>query len=428
MNFHERSPALDDLLLDVCTAIELSDNDRRIAESRYRQLKEHLERSTSPLRPYLVDEDSRIYAQGSMAIGTTVVSGDKDDRYDVDALVEMNVPAFWDEAKVLDSLFEALQDFPGAKEIVRCTRCVQIRFSVMHMDVTVMQPATPPRIERAGNIFHSPDKGAGVRVPANPWGFSQWFRNEVPPNTALTKSLASRRTTSGIDRLQQREVLAKVEQENLPPMIPPRVDAEQAITLKLFKRFINLKYAHIDLRRPPSIYLTKLAADVGAIPTGLADQLIAYAAWIAARMEETLESPDLPDDRNPSYRDDRLNDRWPDTRRDKEYLLEAANEMVEDLQRAKRSSIVDILSILKNLFGERIAEKSFETLSKRYENTAGAKNLGYEKGTGAVLSSATVASPAIIRSAQAQTFHETPSLTHEDEQLLQQLKKLKAGL
>lgn len=426
MNIRATSPALDELLLDVCTSIELSDNDRRIAESRYRRLKEHLERSTSPLRPYLVDGDSRIYAQGSMAIGTTIVSGDKDDRYDVDAIVELNVPAFWDAAKVLDSLFEGLQDFPDAVEVARCTRCVQIGFAVMHMDVTVMDPATPPRIERAGNIFHSSDKGEQARIPANPWGFAQWFRSVVPPNARLAESIASRRTSNGIDRLLHRELLAKVDQDNLPAIIPPRVDAEQAVSLKLFKRYVNLKYFQSDLRRPPSVYLTKMAADVGAVPTGLTDQLIALSLWIAARMEETLNSPSLPDERNPTYNDDRLNDRWPKTQRDKDFLQQIASELADNLQRAKRSSILDILSISKRLFGERVTERSFEVLTKRFENTGGNKSFGYEKGTGTVIvSAAALSTPAVVRSAPAQTFHKR-DFVFTDNPSIEEMKRMKA--
>src|SRR5690606_19929494 len=115
---------LDDLLLDIATAIDPSDADRRIMDRRYRRLKEHLERSTSPLAPFMRDDESRIYAQGSVAISATIISGDKDDRFDVDAIVEFDVPSDWSDEKALDVLFDALQGFPGAERIVRNTRCV----------------------------------------------------------------------------------------------------------------------------------------------------------------------------------------------------------------------------------------------------------------------------------------------------------------
>lgn len=98
------TPTLDEILLDTATLIELSPEDRRIAESRYRRLKSHLEREGSPLAAYLIEGESLIYAQGSIAISTTVVSGTEDDRFDVDAVVEFDVPPDWPESRALDLL------------------------------------------------------------------------------------------------------------------------------------------------------------------------------------------------------------------------------------------------------------------------------------------------------------------------------------
>ena len=61
--FHQTA-TLDEVLLDVAVLIELSPRDRRIAENRYRLLKEYLERDESPLAPYLIDGTSMIYAAG----------------------------------------------------------------------------------------------------------------------------------------------------------------------------------------------------------------------------------------------------------------------------------------------------------------------------------------------------------------------------
>jgi len=133
---HPDTTTLDEILLDLAALIELSPYDRRIAESRYRRLKEHIERPSSSLRPYLVDGESLIYAQGSVATSTTVLSGDQDDRFDIDAIVEIDVPADWSDDRALDELFATLQGFPGAQKITRCTRCVQMQFAFMHMDVS----------------------------------------------------------------------------------------------------------------------------------------------------------------------------------------------------------------------------------------------------------------------------------------------------
>ena len=171
--------ALDEVLLDVAALIELSPRDRSIAENRYRRLKAHLERANSPLAPYLVDGQSMIYAQGSIATSTTIVSGTDDDRFDLDAIVEIDVPVGWDNSQALDLLESALQGFPGATGIERCTRCVQVQFPFMHMDVTILDRRQRIAAARAGEIFHSPDEGRAYRVPSNPWGFTDWFRCKV---------------------------------------------------------------------------------------------------------------------------------------------------------------------------------------------------------------------------------------------------------
>ena len=95
-NPFKNADTLDEVLLDVAALIELSPRDRRVAENRYRRLKTHLERPASALAVYLVDGQSRIYAQGSVATSTTIVSGTEDDRFDVDAIVEIDVPHDWD--------------------------------------------------------------------------------------------------------------------------------------------------------------------------------------------------------------------------------------------------------------------------------------------------------------------------------------------
>ena len=165
----------------------------------------------------------------------------------------------WSDDEALDKLFEALQGFPGVLKIVRCTRCVQLQFAFMHMDVTILDPAAELRAQRVGEIFHSPDKGDCYRVPSNPYGFAIWYRGAVQyPSADFLKSLEERRRIYGVDRLAM-SLKEKAEQENLPPVIPPRLDAQQVVALKLMSRFLNLRYENRPLKRPPSIYLTELS-------------------------------------------------------------------------------------------------------------------------------------------------------------------------
>ncbi len=404
------TPNLDDLLLDITTTIELSNRDRQVAESRYRKLKEYLERPESLLLPYLANDKGHIYPQGSIAMGTTVVSGANEDRFDLDALVEMNIPPEWTPEKPIDLLYEALHDFPDAKNIVRCTRCVQVQFAFMHMDVTVMDPCKGARIERAGDIFHSPDSGAARRVPANPYGFSKWFRETVKQNDMVfAEKLKKRRMTNGMDRLYRSEQGAMdAKQDDLPPMLPPRLVSEQVVAIKLIKRYLSLRYQNRTIKRPPSIYLSKLAAEIDYSDSGLFVQLQALASGIQTQMQTYITTCSVPDERNPSYVQDKLNDRWPNDQKDMEILLADMSYLLSELDAAKRSDFKGIKKIFAELFGEKIILKSVESLLSRAENAVNQEDaIGYEKSTGAVILGEAVglATKAKVGIAPKHNFH-----------------------
>jgi hypothetical protein len=401
MTFNNTAPGLDDLLLDVVTIIELSDHDREVADIRYRKLKPHLERPSSPLRELLLNNTCMIYAQGSMSIGATIISGAEDeDRFDVDALIDMPVPAHWSNDEALDQLYKSFQGFPDVREIVRCTRCVQLQWAFMHMDVTILDPAAEPRPERVGEIFHSPDTGASYRVPSNPYGFSQWFRKNVTyPSQEFLDVVKSRRRSFAIDRLPSMMAMDKAEQEKLPPVVPPRVDAQQVHALKLMKRYLNLRYERRGIQRPPSIYFTKLAVTCGYEPLGLTAQLERFAAKIKIEMDAAYAANKGPDERNPSYEPDKLNDRWPTTQADRKMLGDDMVALLKGLEKTRKAEIKDMLAILSDLFGERVSKRTLDAFTKRMDQRSGRQTLHFERGTGAIIPATAVAAPAVARAA-----------------------------
>jgi len=185
------------------------------------------------------------------------------------------------------------------------------------MDVTIMDRRAKIAVERAGEIFHSPDTGASSRVPSNPWGFTSWFRGTVGVGQeAFAATLREHRLVVAKNRLtfideNERIVVAKAEQVDLPPVIPSAIDAQEAVALKLLKRFLNLRYEGLPVKRPPSIYLTKRAGDVGYVPQGLTAQLFQLADSTAKIMRNHIAAGTRPRELNPSYAPDRINDRWP---------------------------------------------------------------------------------------------------------------------
>lgn len=401
MQFDRTAPLLDELMLLLATAIELSDHDRRVAENRYRRLKTHLERPSSPLREYLLNGTSMIYAQGSMAIGATIVSGTDDDRFDVDALVEMEVPAHWADNEALDQLEDALQGFPGVLKIVRCTRCVQLQFAFMHMDVTILDPAAEPRQQRVGEIFHSPDEGEAYRVPSNPFGFAGWYRVSVSEGSReFQEALSKRRQTFAIDRIPD-VLVEKAEQEDLPSGVPPRFDAQQVVALKLMKRFLNLRYEKRDLKRPPSIYLTKISSTCGYDSDGLTAQLERYATVLQEEMADAEANGTGPDERNPMYDADKLNDRWPKTQQDRKVLKEDMAFLRQELAKARQVPLKEVSKILAELFGERVSTRTVENYMHRMTEAP----VDYQPGTGRILGKTAVLAPAVAKSAVAMPAH-----------------------
>jgi len=412
--FHSPA-ALDEVLLDVAALIELSPHDRKVAENRYRRLKTHLERPSSKLAPYLIDGASLIYAQGSIATSTTILSGTEDDRFDVDAIVEIDVPDDWDNSRALDLLEESLQGFPGVTAIVRCTRCVQLQFPFMHLDVTVMDRRQRLAIPRAGEIFHSPDEGKDLRVPSNPWGFTDWFRSQVGVGQVLfSEQVRRHRATASRSRLQyldeqERQVVAKADQHDLPPAIPNAIDAQEAVALKLLKRFLNLHYEDKAQPRPPSIYLTKRAGSVGFMPAGLTAQLHVLAAGTAKIMREHLARGTRPQEVNPSYPADVINDRWPRPdaagRADMKTLAEALEHLADRLVFMAGASISDIARTIDELFGERVGREQRALLVERYDRRDRAAPVLSAPRSGGIYAPAVVAAPEKMREVPRHNFH-----------------------
>lgn len=424
-NPFQKTDTLDDILLDVATLIELSPRDRRIAENRYRILKEHLEREKSPLARYLVDGASLIYAQGSVATSTTIISGTEDDRFDVDAIVEIDVPSDWDNKRALDTLFDALQGFPGASKITRCTRCVQIQFPFMHMDVTIMDRRERLAVERAGEIFHSPDEGASSRVPSNPWGFTAWFRAKIGLGQRIfVESLGLRRATNSVNRLQTLDdvelaISMQAEQVDLPPMIPSAIDAQEAVALKLLKRFLNLRYENTATKRPPSIYLTKRAGDVGLIPHGLTVQLYFLAHTTAEIMRKHIAEGARPQEANPSYSPDLINDRWPRSGApgvtDMRMLAEHLEYLTERLEAAATLPLAEISEAIDDLFGERIGREQRKVLAGRYDRRKDPSSILIAPRTGAIVAPSIAVAPERYREVPRHNFHPM-ILTNDDDE------------
>jgi hypothetical protein len=384
----------DEVLLDTSIAIEPTPNDMRLIEVRYRRLKDVLESSNSCIASLMTDGHCLIYPQGSVSTSTLVISGDQDDRCDVDAIVELDVPDDWTIEQVLDQLFYSLDGFPDATEVVRCTRCIQIQFPTMHMDVTPIDKRARISPERAGEIFHSPDAGLSYRLPANPAGFTTWFRGGTAPGAAFQKRAselwggqADYRLAKGSTAEIALEAKA-AEQVDIPQMIPSRLDSIEVVALKLTKRFLIEHYRVSDLKKPPSVWITKLAGDLGVRSESLTSQLYSLVTYIRSKAEHALRTGMGPDERNPSYYPDRLNDRWPQAgsarKQDLEACIKAMDQFASELEKLARAPLAEQKIIIDQLFGAKVGTRLSQILRERYQRTASDATPQIETGSGQI--------------------------------------------
>jgi hypothetical protein len=219
-----------------------------------------------------------------------------------------------------------------------------------------------------------------------------------PPQDYVDE-VQKRRRAYGVDRLAPLSVIEKAEQEKLPSVIPSRVDAQQVHALKLMKRYLYRRYEERRLKRPPSVYLTKKSVTCGYDPSGLTAQLERFAICIKQDMDAALAVNNGPDERNPTYEADRLNDRWPTTQADRKMLADDMEDLINAMQEARQSEFTDMVAILSGLFGERVSNKTVENFMKRVDQRSGRQTLRAERGTGAIIPATAVAAPTVARAA-----------------------------
>jgi hypothetical protein len=228
------------------------------------------------------------------------------------------------------------------------------------------------------------------------------------------EQLAKHRATASRDRLLyldegERLLLKRADQHPLPPMIPAAIDAQEAIALKLLKRNLNLRYEHSTLPRPPSIYLTKRAGDVGYVSAGLAAQLYHLASSTAKIMRQHVERGTRPQETNPSYRQDIINDRWPRAGAagvaDMKGLADALEHLAARLEAMNRASLGEIAREIDDLFGERIGKQQRALTAQRHDRWNQQGPVLLQPRSGGIVAPAIAAAPERLREVPRHNFH-----------------------
>jgi hypothetical protein len=397
--FDPRFEVVEELLIRAATRIELPPSLHALAVDRYEAVRNHIERDGSPLK----DRVRLFYPQGSMAIRATIRSRKRADGYDIDIVAEVVLPHWTPPGGVLDLLYAAINGEKGSRyygKVKRQSRCVTVEYEDgMHLDVTpslLLDPSTP----RLSHIFHAKVKDPEQlhrRLIMNSFAFVEHVNARTPVDLDFRQRYAREVKRYAVGFMYDFKAEADVVE------VPGHAteDGGKSATivgLQLLKRNRNERYRpRRGVRMPPSVMLSRFAVDVARPGCMLVEAVDAISAHAHQQMQAADRAGVLVDVRNPTCRDDRFTDRWPEN-------LIAQRQYLNDLQQFSQQlaalcsgqlSLPEMRDLLALMFGEGPAQSAVDDLAATQGQAIQSNSRRVGTGRGG-LSIAGVAAPAVL--------------------------------
>lgn len=298
-----------------------------------------------------------------MAIGATIASRVTNDEYDLDVVVQLRVPAGWSSKQVLDALYESIRGAPGSQYynmVQRRPRCITVSYADMHLDLIPME-RRPHTRERESDLFVHQANGVSERSVVNSFGFAEWF-NERTADAGVFGPLFAERASA----YEYEVALAKADAEPVPEQEPPSEKALPVIGLQLFKRWRNVLYQHRANGRPPSVLLSRFAADEAGATQSLSEELLHQAIGMRERFRRAETMGTLIQVTNPVCVQDVLTDRWPAGRAEQQEFLRDLERLVASIEWLRGGrDLEEMRGKLAELFGEWPARKAVEAFNQQ---------------------------------------------------------------
>lgn len=407
----ELTDVRDVLLTDVAIRIQLSPTNHRTAVKRVDTLAEWLDRPGSELAGRV----RIVYAQGSMAIHATIAACLKRDEFDIDVIVQLDLPPGTTAQEALDLLYRVVKGEKGSRYYdmtKRNTRCVTVEYAEMHVDLTPAE-LLADREPRVSDIFHHrPEEPhtPGKRIMANPFGFAEWF-NAVTPRAVAFEQFFEARSR------QMEPMFEAAETEEVPEPIPAYLKPPAVIALQLLKRNRNVRYDARTGRRPPSVLLACLMAQFAGTSGRPFAELLHQARALARYFQEHQSRSKLVHVVNPRCPEDIFTDRWPANLQEQQTFTDDLRLLVTELERIEREPDLEVIAeVFSRLFGEDVSKTVIrEFVDRSGESIASGKLLterlsgridlggsGIVTGVGATLAATRIES---VRSAPRHTFY-----------------------
>lgn len=372
-------PQLDDLLDRIGAKLQISETAYKLANERYHTISSWLNDEKSPLAQY----KPRIYAQGSLNLGTTTKPVGRAE-YDLDFVCEFQMKSedCLDPLILLDLIENRLKEHDTYKTMLkRLNRCIRIIYANdFHVDILPACP-NPKEGTFGATCVLVPDSKAKCFKDSNPLGYAEWFKQTA-----------------------ERAVISFRAHDVKP--LPEQQIYEDLTTLQrvvqLMKRSRDILLKDLDEKeRPISIVLTTLAAQMYRGQTSVTTALIAV-------LDSIIHAVSQAENRlivlNPTNTDEDLSERWENNPK----LYQNFVDWVYDF-RGKMQELVDVRGIyrveekLKAMFGENLASRVVSDYAESIGEERRNGTLGVAKGSGLIVS--TVSSVSAVTPIKTNTFH-----------------------
>lgn len=395
---------IDILLADLAIRVQLSPSNYSLAVYRANVLSDWVDRPASPLHGRVV----LTYAQGSMAYNATIARKLRTDEFDIDIIAQIIVRPGMTAKQVLDELYEAVRGEPGSryyKMVERRNRCVTIHYADgMHLDITpaVLADGRSPRTSFIFN--HKPEDKSdltGYALWANPYGFAEWFKARTPSSDSFARAY--------MGRVQKwaATLEARADMETVPEQKPPHEKSMAVIALQLLKRNRNVRFDGRSGRRPPSVMLSKFAAEVAVQTGSLFDQFRRLAQHVHDTIKLAHDQGRLVSVTNPTCTEDVFTDRWPASLNDQAIYIADLKHLLTKLYELHRPDcgLPEMQDILSDLFGETPTLEVVKAYAERLGNVIDTGNAYQERSSGRIdVVRSGLAAPAIAGASSTTSF------------------------